>query len=62
MDEIKSAYLRSCIQILKYSLLEEIICLCSGSNKLHKLMLKMGSQCQKGNEYSSNLEEYFIIR
>ena len=25
-------------------------------------MLKMGSLCQKGNEYSSNLEEYFIIR
>lgn len=61
MDEIKSAYLRSCIRILKYSLLGDNIFVCLNSNRPHKLMLKMGNLCQKGSEHSSILEDYLLI-
>lgn len=61
MDEIKPTYLRSCIQILKYIQLEETISFGSDSNRLHKLILNMENLCQKGNEHSSILEDYFII-
>ena len=57
MDEFKLSYLRSYIQILKYSQLEEIISFRSDSNRLHKLMLNMGSLCLKGNEHSSIVED-----
>jgi hypothetical protein len=61
MDENQSTYLRSCIQFLKYSQLEKIICFCSDSKRLHKLMLNMGNLCPKGNGHSSILEDYFKV-
>ena len=47
MDEFKLSYLRSYIQILKYSQLVEIISFHSDSDRLHKLMLYMGACVQK---------------
>ncbi len=61
MDEVKPVYLRSCIQILKYSQLGGNIFVCLDSNRPHKLMLKMKNLCQKGSEHSSILEDYLLI-